>query len=55
MNVKPADRRALITGGSGQDADYLARLLCGNGYELHIQSRSPPPDSSTAPSGTIPG
>lgn len=34
-------RRALITGGSGQDAHYLAHLLAGKGYELHVQSRAP--------------
>src|SRR5580704_2564168 len=28
-------RRALITGISGQDGGYLARLLLGRGYEVH--------------------
>jgi GDPmannose 4,6-dehydratase len=33
--------RALITGGSGQDAAYLTQLLSAKGYDLHVQSREP--------------
>jgi GDPmannose 4,6-dehydratase len=41
-------RKALITGGSGQDAYYLARLLAEKGYELHLQSRGGPTNTSVA-------
>ncbi len=34
MNSKP-DKRALITGISGQDGSYLAELLLEKGYEVH--------------------
>lgn len=34
-------RKALITGVSGQDGSYLARLLLSKGYEVHGTSRSP--------------
>jgi GDPmannose 4,6-dehydratase len=37
--MKPR-RRALITGGSGQDAYYLRQLLLDESYEVHIQSRA---------------
>ena len=30
-----ADKRALITGMTGQDGSYLAELLLGHGYEVH--------------------
>jgi GDPmannose 4,6-dehydratase len=36
-----ARRRALITGGSGQDAYYLREILLSEGYEVHIQTRGP--------------
>jgi GDPmannose 4,6-dehydratase len=42
-------RKALITGGSGQDAHYLAHFLATKGYELHIQSRRPPRDPVVVP------
>jgi GDPmannose 4,6-dehydratase len=32
-------RRALITGGAGQDGWYLARLLLDRGYEVHAHAR----------------
>jgi len=31
-------RRALVTGGAGQDGWYLTRLLLEHGYEVHAQS-----------------
>lgn len=31
----PADKRALITGITGQDGSYLAELLLAKGYEVH--------------------
>lgn len=34
-------KKALITGVSGQDGSYLARLLLLKGYEVHGTSRSP--------------
>ena len=38
-------RRALVTGASGQDGWYLIALLRARGYEVHAQSRLPqPPD-----------
>ena len=33
--LKPAFRRALITGITGQDGSYLAELLLEKGYEVH--------------------
>jgi GDPmannose 4,6-dehydratase len=45
-------RRALITGGSGQDAYYLAQFLAAKGYELHVQSRGRLNARSNAPDGT---
>jgi len=32
-------RRALITGGAGQDGWYLTRLLLDRGYEVHAHAR----------------
>ena len=36
MNIKPSkNKRALITGITGQDGAYLAEFLIGKGYEVH--------------------
>src|SRR3979490_394397 len=32
-------RRALVTGGAGQDGWYLIRLLLDRGYEVHAHAR----------------
>lgn len=32
-------KTALITGATGQDGHYLARLLTENGYDVHLQTR----------------
>lgn len=38
-------RRALVTGASGQDGSYLTELLLAQGYAVHAQSRrAQPPD-----------
>lgn len=34
-------KRALVTGGAGQDGWYLTELLLKQGYEVHAQSRRP--------------
>src|SRR5438552_3756221 len=39
--TKPINKRALITGITGQDGSYLAQLLLNKGYEVHgIKRRS---------------
>jgi GDPmannose 4,6-dehydratase len=38
-------KRALVTGGTGQDGSYLIDLLLARGYEVHAQSRRQPADS----------
>jgi GDPmannose 4,6-dehydratase len=35
-------KRALVTGGAGQDGSYLIDLLLARGYAVHAQSRHPP-------------
>ena len=41
MNLKPNNKKALITGITGQDGAYLAELLLSKGYEVHgIKRRS---------------
>ena len=35
MNLKPNNKKALITGITGQDGSYLAELLLYKGYEVH--------------------
>ena len=41
MNLKPNNKKALITGITGQDGTYLAELLLSKGYEVHgIKRRS---------------
>jgi GDPmannose 4,6-dehydratase len=35
------EKRALVTGGAGQDGWYLTDLLLRQGYEVHAQSRHP--------------
>lgn len=41
MATASRDKRALITGVTGQDGAYLARLLLDKGYEVHgIKRRS---------------
>jgi GDPmannose 4,6-dehydratase len=35
------DRRALVTGGTGQDGWYLIEFLLARDYEVHAQSRRP--------------
>src|SRR5256885_2358277 len=37
-------KRALVTGGAGQDGSYLIDLLLTRGYEIHAQSRRPQRD-----------
>jgi len=37
-------KRALVTGGAGQDGSYLIDLLLARGYAVHAQSRQPPAD-----------
>lgn len=34
-SMAPSERRALITGITGQDGSYLAELLLGKGYQVH--------------------
>ena len=38
-------KRALVTGGTGQDGSYLIDLLLARGYEVHAQSRQQAADS----------
>ena len=38
-------KRALVTGGTGQDGSYLIELLLGKGYAVHAQSRQQPAKS----------
>ncbi|MDX1718753.1 MAG: GDP-mannose 4,6-dehydratase [Salegentibacter mishustinae] len=41
MNLKPNNKKAIITGITGQDGAYLAELLLSKGYEVHgIKRRS---------------
>jgi GDPmannose 4,6-dehydratase len=38
-------KRALVTGGAGQDGSYVIDLLLARGYAVHAQSRQQPADS----------
>lgn len=40
-------KRALVTGGAGQDGSYLIDLLLAHGYEVHAQSRRQQRDDRT--------
>ena len=35
--MKKKEKKALITGITGQDGSYLAELLLSKGYEVHIK------------------
>jgi GDPmannose 4,6-dehydratase len=46
MNLENnSKKRALVTGGAGQDGWYLIRLLLSRGYEVHAHSRKPVDDA----------
>src|ERR1700733_4212058 len=42
MNGSDFKKRALVTGGAGQDGWYLIELLLARGYEVFAQSRRLP-------------
>jgi GDPmannose 4,6-dehydratase len=41
MTIIPEKRRAIVTGGGGQDGWYLIELLLSRGYEVFAHSRQP--------------